>query len=145
MIHVVLAGQLFLVKTATVLAILFTNPSAVRYCVCVNVFNQIYAPVVNFSIVFVNVLLACLSVVQFLIIKGKIKLVGWKFVAVLVAVSIFYSLLWGIATYLYNGFRQVQFECAQLCQDAPVSSTALTLGISIVMCWSLYLALAPSS
>ena len=92
MIHVVLAGQLFLVKTATVLAVLFADPSAVRYCVCINDVNVVLAPIIFFNIVCVNVLLTCLSVVQFLIIKGKMKLIGWKLATVLVAVSIFYSM-----------------------------------------------------
>ena len=104
---------------------------------CINDFNQIYSSVVVFSIVCVNMLLTCLSVVQFLIIKGKMKPMGWKFVAPLVTVSIFYSLLWAIATYLYNKFQQVQFICAQLCQGAPVAVASLTyrniFGISILV------------
>ena len=122
MIHIVLVGELFVIKNTFIVVALFVFPNVIRYCVCIDAINNVYFPLTAFNIVFVNVVLTCLSIVQFLIIKGKKKLVGWKVVSTLVVLSIFYSLLW------VNIFPL----CTALCQGIPGSTTFSTYTVLFV-------------
>ena len=42
MIHIVLVGELFIVKTATITGTMILFPNAIRYCDCIDLINNIY-------------------------------------------------------------------------------------------------------
>ena len=101
-VHVFVISELFIVKLVTITVALFVLSEAVRYCNCLEFVDDIYFPLSAFNIVFINVVLTSLSIVQFLIIKGKNRLIGWKVISVLLSGSTVYSIVWGVAGYITN-------------------------------------------
>ena len=125
LVHVSLLTELLLVKFAVQILGLFVFPDAVRYCICLEIINDFYVPFTAFNIAFVSVMFTCLSVVQFLIVKGQKKLVIWKVVGVLVAGSTIYSLLWAFASYLSYKLQGTMLLCTSLCTGVPGSTFSI--------------------
>ena len=137
MVHILLISELLILKLVFIIVALFVFPDAVRYCVCLEVINDIYFPLSAFNIAFVNVVLTCLSIVQFLIIKGKKRLVGWKVVSLLLSGSTIYSVVWGVAGYIINRIQRIQPICVSVCEGIPETTfstyTLLLVGLIITV------------
>ena len=125
LVHVTVITELFLTKLAIVIGALFLLPDAIRYCICIaEVLNEVYFSLSAFNIAFVSVQLTCLSVIQFLYIKGKKKLVGWKVVGALVTGSTIYSLFLGTATFVNIRFQGIPLFCISLCTGVRLATFA---------------------
>ena len=137
MVHILLISELFILKLVIIIVALFVFPDVVRYCICPEIINDIYFPLSAFNIAFVNVVLACLSIVQFLIIKGKKRLVGWKVVSLLLSGSTVYSMVWGVAGYIINRIQRIQPICVSVCEGIPETTfstyTLLLVGLIITV------------
>ena len=121
MMHIALMVELFLVKYTDIFLGLGTFPDGVRFCICRELNNEVYLAFNAFNIVFVSVLLACVSVIQFLIVKGKRKLVNWKVVFALVAGSTLYSVTLAVVSFFGNRIQGTPLLCASLCTENPGS------------------------
>lgn len=120
-VHISLTVELFFVKCLSLLLSVGLFPDAVRYCRCHITIIEIYLSLIAFNIVFVSVLFTTLSVMQFLVIKGKKRLIGWKVVSIAVTGSTIFSLILAILSFIGNKLQREPILCPLLCTDAPDS------------------------